>query len=47
VRYLDGHCRLSQRLQNRVQRVANEITKRENLYAEFIMNASSSQGLRE
>jgi hypothetical protein len=31
----------TQRLQNRVQRVANEITKREDLYAEFIMNASN------
>ena len=32
----------TQRFQNRLQRIASEITKRETVYAEFVMTASSS-----
>jgi hypothetical protein len=31
----------SQRCQNRLQRIAHEITKRETVYAEFVMNSSN------
>jgi hypothetical protein len=32
----------TQRCQNRIQRATREVTKRETVYAEFIMNASKS-----